>query len=239
MSILRFAGILSFIQIAMAAFSQSNYTIQSMDTIRYTGIKVDYRYLVRMPENQKEGELLPLIVFLHGSGERGDDPELLKVHGPWKFADSRPDFPFMIVAPQCKRDLTWEAVSLDLFLDEIMLRYPIDSTRIYLTGLSRGGFGVWDWVLYHPERFAAIAPICGASNYHLLCVNILAGTPAWIFHGGKDNIIPVEFSEKLAKSLDDFGAEVRTTIYPEAGHDSWTETYLNPELYDWFLRHRR
>jgi len=218
--------------------SQEQYIPSEIHETITVQIGVDYKYLVRQPVSQiAKNERLPLIIFLHGSGERGNSLEMVKIHGPWNYADRHSDFPFIIVAPQCKEGQTWEPASLDLLLDRIIRDFPVDTSRMYLTGLSRGGFGVWDWVLYRPHRFAAIAPICGASNYHVLTANILKDIPAWIFHGKLDNIIPVTFSENLVKELQRLGADVRLTVYPDAGHDAWTETYLNAELYEWFLQY--
>ena len=202
-------------------------------------VKVDYKYILEYPRNQPTGKLLPLIIFLHGSGERGDSIDLVRVHGPWYFASENDDFPFIILAPQCREGETWEPDKLDLFLDEIIASHPVDTNRIYLTGLSRGGFGTWDWAFYRPDRFAAIAPICGASNYHVLNANILKDIPAWVFHGALDDVIPIDFSANLVKRIKSLGGEIKFTVYPYAGHDSWTETYMNPELYKWFLSHRK
>ncbi len=188
-------------------------------------VQVEFNYILQFPKTVADGQLIPLIIFLHGSGERGDSVDLVRVHGPWYFATDNEDFPFMILAPQCKEGETWEPIKLDLLLDEIVTKQPVDLNRIYLTGLSRGGFGVWDWALYRPDRFAAIAPICGASNYHVLTANKLKGIPAWVFHGALDDVIPVEFSANLVKRLRSLGADVQFTVYPYAGHDSWTETY--------------
>lgn len=223
----------------MLISAQNNIIKSEISKIQNKKIKIDYDYILQMPKNQTPGQLLPLIIFLHGSGERGDSVELVMVHGPWNYANAHEDFPFMILAPQCRAGETWDPVTLDLLLDDVTGNYPVDTNRIYLTGLSRGGFGVWDWVLYRPQRFAAIAPICGASNYHVLTANILKSTPSWVFHGALDNTIPVEFSANLVKHLLNFGAEVKFTVYPYAGHDSWTETYLNAELYSWFLSHSK
>ncbi len=223
----------------MLLSAQNNIIKSRINKNSTLSIKLDYSYILQLPKNQTKGELLPLIVFLHGTGERGDSVELVMVHGPWNYANAHEDFPFIILAPQCKEGKTWDPVTLDLLLDELIVNYPVDTNRIYLTGLSRGGFGVWDWVLYRPQRFAAIAPVCGASNYHVLNANILKDTPSWVFHGALDNTIPMEFSANLVKHLLSIGAEVKFTVYPYAGHDSWTETYLNDELYSWFLNHSR
>jgi predicted peptidase len=223
----------------MMISSQNNMLKSSINKTSGLEVEVTFNYILQFPKNLTPGEPIPLIVFLHGSGERGDSVDFVRVHGPWNYAISHEDFPFMILAPQCKEGETWEPVKLDLLLNEIISSHPVDTSRIYLTGLSRGGFGTWDWALYRPERFAAIAPICGASNYHVLVANKLKDIPAWIFHGALDDIVPVTFSANLVSKLRSLGSDVKFTVYPDAGHDSWTETYMNGELYKWFLSHRK
>ncbi len=181
-------------------------------------------------------ESWPLIVFLHGAGERGDDVERVKVHGPPKIAQAK-NLPFVVVAPQCKRNRWWEPVSLDGFLDEIVRRYKVDEDRIYLTGLSMGGFGTWSWAGYAPDRFAAIAPICGGGDP--IMAYRIGKLPTWVFHGAKDSVVPLQRSEEMVEALKKRDGDVRFTVYPEANHDSWTESYNNPELYAWFLQHKR
>jgi predicted peptidase len=225
--------------IPIFAFAQENVMKSQINKSKSIDIKVDYKYILEFPKNRPTGQLMPLIIFLHGSGERGDSVDLVRVHGPWNYVERHEDFPFMILAPQSKEGESWNPVTLDLLLDDVIANNPVDTNRIYLTGLSRGGFGVWDWVLYRPDRFAAIAPICGASNFHVLAANKLKDTSAWVFHGALDDIIPIEFSANLVKELRSLGADVNFTVYPYAGHDSWTETYINPELYKWFLSHRK
>ena len=223
----------------MLVSGQNRVLKSSFSKTASVDVQVDFNYILQFPKTVVDGQLMPLIVFLHGSGERGDSVDLVRVHGPWYFATDNEDFPFMILAPQCKEGETWEPLKLDLLLNEVIANQPVDTNRIYLTGLSRGGFGVWDWTLYKPDRFAAIAPICGASNYHILVANKLKNVPAWVFQGALDDVIPVEFSANLVKRLRSLGADVKFTVYPYAGHDSWTETYMNPELYKWFFSHRK
>lgn len=228
-----------FIALPIIMTAQENIIKSEMNRTVTKFIRVELQYLLEYPKTIQSGQPLPLIVFLHGSGERGDSIDLVRVHGPWYYAEHYSDFPFMILAPQCEEGETWEPVKLDLLLDEIIASYPVDTSRIYLTGLSRGGFGTWDWALYRTDRFAAIAPVCGASNYHVLNANKLKDIPVWVFHGALDDVIPVSFSAELVKKLRSLGADVKFTVYPDAGHDSWTETYMNPELYKWFLSHRK
>lgn len=173
-------------------------------------------------------------------GERGDgNLELIKVHGIPKIVDQRPDFPFVAVSPQCPRDSWWssEIESLNALLDEIVATHAVDPRRIYLTGLSMGGFGAWALGMAYPRRFAAIAPICGGGSPHL--VSALKDVPVWAFHGAKDTVVPPEESQQMVDALKACGGDVRFTLYPDADHDSWTETYENPALYEWFLSHAR
>lgn len=197
------------------------------------------KYLLFLPENYNEQEKeWPVILFLHGAGARGDDLEKVKVHGPPKIVATKKDFPFIVLSPQCPEDQWWTD-SLDLLinlLDDITAQYKVDKDRIYLTGLSMGGFGTWALASRYPDRFAAIAPICGGA----LQTNAYALTdmPVWIFHGARDTTIPVQRSQEMYDLLIKRGGNVKITIYPNANHDSWTQTYNNQELYDWFLQNK-
>lgn len=203
--------------------------------------KVSLDYLLFLPkdygvETQKEW---PLILFLHGAGERGDDLELVKVHGIPKIVEQKEDFPFIAVSPQCPEFSWWthEVEALNALLDKIVETYAVDEDRIYLTGLSMGGFGSWELAMKYPDRFAAIAPICGGGEPEKVCV--LKEVPVWVFHGAKDETVPLKRSKEMVEALKACDGNVKFTVYPDAGHDSWTETYDNPELYKWFLKHTR
>lgn len=195
-------------------------------------------YLLFLPQDyEKDKRSWPLMVFLHGAGERGDDLELVKRNGPSKIVEEKKDFPFILLSPQCPQGEWWSFEILNLLLDEVISQYRIDEGRIYLTGLSMGGFGTWHFAAEHPERFAAIAPICGGGPVDQACK--IRELPVWVFHGARDNVVPIEQSEEMVTALKECGGDVKFTVYPEAGHDSWTAAYNNPELYDWFLSHRR
>jgi predicted peptidase len=196
------------------------------------------KYLLYLPENYKSSEKKwPLLLFLHGAGERGNDLEILKKHGPPKLIAQRDSFPFVIVSPQCQKNKRWETKYLAALLDDIIQKYEIDENRIYLTGLSMGGFGTWALAMEYPEKFAAIAPVCGGGDVRQ--VDKIQNLPAWVFHGAKDKVVPPERSKEMVKALKKIGGIVKFTLYPEAGHDSWTQTYENPELYKWFLQYRK
>lgn len=201
---------------------------------------VSINYLLFLPEDYgKTDQPWPLMMFLHGAGERGDDLNQVKVHGPAKIVESKKDFGFIVVSPQCSKNTWWpnETDALINLLDEIINCCNVDRDRVYLTGLSMGGYGTWTLACKYPNRFAAIAPICGGGEP--LLSGQLKHIPTWAFHGAKDNVVPLEKSEEMVKAVQAAGGDAKLTVYPEAGHDSWTETYDNPELYEWFLKHRR
>lgn len=196
-------------------------------------------YLLFLPEDYgKHEKNWPLMLFLHGAGERGNDLQLVKKHGPPKIVEKQKDFPFIVVSPQCPEGRWWND-DLDVLinlLDEIEARYDVDRDRVYLTGLSMGGYGTWALGSRYPDRFAAIVPICGGGTLPMAFG--LANVPVWAFHGGKDQTVPAEESQQMVELINKRGGNAKLTIYPDAGHDSWTETYDNPELYDWLLEHR-
>ena len=197
-------------------------------------VQVNMNYLIYLPEGYDRGAATwPLVLFLHGAGERGRDIDLVKKHGPPKLVAAGKTFPFILVSPQCPDGQFWSTPVLDALLEDVQDRYRVDPARIYVTGLSMGGGGTWDLAIRYPDRFAAIAPICGWGD--TLAVRAIAKVPVWAFHGAKDPVVPVSRSEDLVRSLKASGGNVKLTVYPEAGHDSWTETYDNPGLYTWML----
>lgn len=258
---------------AAAAESQ---TVASFE--RTVTRKVGYTYLLSLPAGYEPagGKTWPLILFLHGAGERGSDPWLVAKHGPPKLI--RGDAPaaapgtgaapapaetpeakarreesakllrenFIVVSPQCPVGVRWDDDAVLALLDEIIAQQKVDLRRVYLTGLSMGGYGTWSVGLKHPQRFAAIVPICGGGNLIDILLtgrgqkSALTTLGVSVFHGAQDPTVPVNESERLVAALKKAGVtDVQLTIYPEARHDSWTETYNNPELYRWLLRHER
>lgn len=196
------------------------------------------RYLVFLPRGYTQtNKRWPLILFLHGVGERGDSLDLVKLHGPPKLVQDWEDFPFVVVSPQAPSGEAWSPDVLTGLLDEVVAKFPIDPDRVYLTGLSMGGYGAWALAIKHPERFAAVVPISGGGNPARVCA--LKDLPVWAFHGARDSVVPVRHSEQMAQALQACGGKVTLTIYPDATHDAWTRTYANPDLYEWLLQHRR
>lgn len=199
-------------------------------------------YLLFLPKDYgTDQRKWPVMMFLHGSGERGDDLNLVKVHGPPKLVEQRPDFPFIVVSPQCPKDRSWngdvQSHLLAELLDSVLTRFNADPERVTVTGLSMGGFGSWTLAARYPNRFAAAVPICGGGDPD--DAQKLKSTPFWVFHGAKDNGVPLKLSEEMVGAIQKVGGNAKLTVYPEAGHDSWTETYQNESVYDWMLAQRR
>lgn len=202
--------------------------------------ELSLNYLLYLPKGYGEKEQKwPLMLFLHGAGERGSDLNKVKVHGPPKIVGAGKDLPFIIVSPQCPDNDWWTQKNEELInlLDDIQQRYDVDAERVYLTGLSMGGYGTWDLASTYPERFAAIVPICGGGKRFFGWR--LKNLPVWAFHGAKDGVVPVRESQEMVEAVKRGGGDAKITIYPEANHDSWTATYDNPGLYEWLLDHRR
>jgi len=231
----------------MQSFSSemsSNKHVKSSDSQKKFSFNITFQmeYLLFLPESyaQSTNQKFPLILFLHGAGERGSNLDSVKRHGIPKIVETNPDFPFIAVSPQCPEDSWWtsELHTINGLIEEVVEKYQVDTSRIYLTGLSMGGFGTWSLASMYPERFAAIAPVCGGGEVRQI-LRSLVEMPIWTFHGQKDDVIPLSRSEEIVTALKKHGSSIKFTIYPEAGHDSWTKTYDNPELYKWFLKHSR
>lgn len=201
--------------------------------------QVSANYLLYLPSEfrQENDRKWPLLIFLHGSGERGDDLAMVKVHGPPREIEAGRTLPFILVSPQVPANGSWDIDLLDAILDELLENLPVDAERVYLTGLSMGGHATWTWAAQRPERFAAIAPVCGSGHLYRACQ--LRTVPVWAFHGDRDDVVPSVQSVAMVKAVQDCGGDARLTLYPDVGHDAWSETYANPGLYEWLLRHRR
>lgn len=220
-----------------ASLTQADQTSARFEKEVTKTIALDY--WLSLPEGYKsEGEKTwPLVVFLHGAGERGDDLTKVVKHGPPKRIEEGDSFPFILVSPQCPKEEWWTEQPVLELIEAIEKTHRVDPSRIYLTGLSMGGYGTWHFACEAPEKFAAIAPICGGGvPYKMRWIKHL---PIWIFHGDADRVVPLDESARLVAALTKHKNEkVKFTIYPEIEHDSWTATYNNPKLYSWMLSHR-
>jgi predicted peptidase len=199
-------------------------------------LKIGYLLFLPKEVSQQKGKR-PLILFLHGSGERGNDNlPLVAVHGPPMIAKKNADFPFVVVSPQCPSEQRWDSKVLLALLNDVIASHDVDPQRIYLTGLSMGGYGSWMLAAAAPNRFAAIVPICGGGNPE--DAGKLKSLPIWVFHGAKDSAVSLKKSEEMVAALKKVGSDVKFTVYPNAGHNSWTATYDNPKLYEWLLKQK-
>jgi predicted esterase len=200
---------------------------------------IEHRYDTLLPKDYEKNpdKRYPLIIFLHGAGERGLDVTWVHAPGPWQYVLSHPELGCILVAPQCDPQSWWMANYVDDFISEVLTKYRVDPDRVYLTGLSMGGFGTWAETCAHPERFAAVAPICGGGDPTQ--APRMKDVPTWVFHGAKDSVVPFARSQEMVDALKAAGSNVKFTVYPEADHDSWSATYSNPEFYAWLLAQRR
>ena len=205
--------------------------------------KETVNYWLFLPNNYKTDadKKFPLLLFLHGMGERGSDLKKVKIHGPPKLLDNPEqvkDWQFITVSPQCPDHHTWSPLQLGLLLDDLETRYAVDKDRIYVTGLSMGGFGTWRLLSLFPDRFAAGVPICGGCHPDM--AKQYAEIPLWVFHGARDSVVPVKMSTEMVEAIRTVcGKQVGLTIYPDVDHNSWTETYNNPSVYRWLLEQNR
>ncbi|MEE2714830.1 MAG: sialate O-acetylesterase [Verrucomicrobiota bacterium] len=211
-------------------------------------------YWLHVPEDEAPAEGWPVLLFLHGAGERGDNLDRVKVHGPPKLIQKVEELSnAVVISPQCPKESWWIARTLMQLLREVIagLGKSVDLNRVYVTGLSMGGYGSWDLLSKYPDFFAAAAPICGGGDIGRLSLNLGAkiqrsfriedlkkvrDIPVWAFHGEKDGVVPQKESEILVAALKAAGNKrVKFTSYPGVNHDSWTRTYANPEFYKWIF----
>ena len=200
---------------------------------------ITVNYLLYLPQDyvKDTSTLWPVLIFLHGSGEAGNDLQKVKVHGPPKLIEQGKQFPFIVVSPQARENEGWEPQVIIRLIKGIQSKYKVDKEKIYLTGLSMGGFGTWNIASKFPSVFAAIAPVCGGGD--TTDVMKLKHVPVWCFHGAKDNVVDPEQSYRMVRALKKYNPDVKLTIYPDANHDSWTQTYDNDSLYTWMLQQKK
>ncbi len=199
--------------------------------------KKELGYALHIPADSKDKK--PLIVFLHGSGEKGTNIELVKVHGPFKYLKTH-ELDAYVLAPQCPENEYWDTEVLYRLIIKIQKEHNIDANRIYLTGLSMGGWGAWNLAFAHPEMFAALVPIAGFVDRVPMIENCkIASMPIRIFHGLLDNVVDVDYSMTIYKKLKECNTNIKLTIFDDAGHDSWTRVYDNNEIYDWMFQQQK
>jgi len=234
-----------------SAFSQSplfkhrHYVSDNGDTLKYRQLISDSDPVTKYP----------LVIFLHGSGERGNDNEAQLQWGVLNFASSRimKTYRPIVIAPQCPKNLKWGNYSqgsnlmqspptkpmelLIELIDKVKKTMPVDPDRIYITGLSMGGMGTYDAIARHPDLFAAAVPVCGRADASQ--ASKIAHIPLWIFHGVLDQSVPSEQSRNMVEALTNAGANPGYTQYPESGHFSWIAAYSDQMMMDWLFRQHK
>jgi predicted peptidase len=252
---------------AAAGVSAEPATIAAPQALTVTRTVVwpaGYDYLLSLPRGYADepARRWPVLVFLHGSGECGTDVKRVAVNGPPKLLSPGATLTdreraaaaflhehFIVVSPQCRSEgIGWEDERVLGVMDDVAARFRVDGGRVYLTGISMGGYGVWNLIWQHADRFAAAVPISAGGSY-LDALNALDGTAphmaelrslaVWAFHGARDDIVPVAEDSRLTEALTKAGGDARVTVDPERGHDVWTTVYADAEVYAWLLRHGR
>lgn len=199
-------------------------------------------YLLHLPERDPASTERPaVLLFLHGRGESNGPLAIVAKWGPPRFAARGDRLPWIVVSPQCPTDSRWAAddqqAGLLALLDHVIERFDADPNRTCLTGLSMGGFGSWRLAADHPERFAAVAPICGGGTPE--DAPKLAKLPIWVFHGTDDQAVAFDQSTRMVEAIQAAGStSIRFTSLEHVGHNSWSAAYATPELWDWFAKHR-
>jgi predicted peptidase len=198
-------------------------------------------YLLYLPKDyQADGEKsFGLMLFLHGRGESNGPLSLVAKWGPPRFAARGDELPWIIVSPQCPRSDNWSSdtqqARLTELLDAVVADYKVNPQRIFLTGLSMGGYGSWTMATRHPERFAAVAPVCGGGKPE--DAEKLKDIPIWVFHGDQDRAVPFQKSVEMVDAIKAAGGEkVLFTTLENIGHNCWSSAYATPELYQWMER---
>jgi predicted peptidase len=227
--------------------------------IAHSKLRMPYRLLT--PRDLNPSATYPLVLFFHGSGERGDDNQKQLQHGVRRFAApaSRAKYPCFVLVPQCpthldKQPIMWTgersmhslklapeaAIPLGAALElmiAIQVKFPVDMDRVYVTGISMGGFASWEALIRYPPKFAAAIPVCGGGDVNH--ADRLRDIPIWAFHGANDSTVPVQCSRSMIEMIEKAGGHPRYTEYPGIGHNSWDRAYAEPELLSWLFSQKR
>ena len=214
---------------------------QLIEGEEYTTVSETLRYYLYYPEDYHDNEdtAFPLLLFLHGGGESGQNIEALKTNGPPKLLAEGKQFPFLVLAPQHPYPKKWWNIRAVMeLLETVVEENRVDTNRIYLTGLSRGGSAAWELVVQYPDTFAAMMVVCGMTPVpYAHWIN--KEMPIWVFHGALDNVIPIDQSEKMVAKLKEMGYTVRYTRYEDVAHNAWERAYTTEEVYTWLMTHRK
>ncbi|MEC5166362.1 putative peptidase [Flavobacterium sp. PL11] len=228
---MKYKIILSTLLFSLISFAQSEVVGKIKTEIVY---QQELGYALHIPKDIKEKK--PLIIFLHGSGEKGKDIEKMKIHGPFKYLKTH-ELDAFVLGPQCPENEYWDAEVLYKLILKIQKENNIDPNRIYLTGLSMGAWGAWNLAFAYPETFAALVPIAGfVDRIPMVEPCKIAKIPTKIFHGLLDEVVTVDYSIAIFKKLKACKGNVDLTIFDDANHDSWSRVYDNQEIYDWMFK---
>jgi len=236
-SYIKQASIILCLLLFQGCSAQSQLIADEKETVSVENLQ----YFLYYPKEYEEekNDKFPLLLFLHGGGESGGTLEDLKTNGPPKLLAEGKEFPFLILAPQNPHKRKWwNTRAVVQLLDTIIKNNRVDVNRIYLTGLSRGGGAAWELAVQYPDKFAAMAVVCGMTPVpYAGWIN--KNMPIWVFHGTEDKSIPISESENMVNKLDEMGYNVRFTKYDGVGHNSWVQAYNTEELYNWFMEQKR
>lgn len=207
-------------------------------SLNIAGRREPVRLWLYLPKGYRSStQAWPLLIFLHGSGERGSDLDVVKTHGPPKLVDLGQDLPFILASPQLEAGGAWDAELLHALSLDLQRRLRIDPSRVLATGLSLGGHGVWSWASRYPEDLAGIAPVCGYGDPAAVCKGRLV--PVRAYHGDADTVVPLSQQQACVDALRQCGGIAKLIVFPGVGHDSWTPAYQDPALVPWLLSQRR
>ena len=234
--------VLSIILIFDLTYGEGNMKEMSQLFKKSNQGEVDLNYLLYFPDGYDSSRKnFPLVLFLHGAGERGDDLEKIKIHGIPKRITEGAVFPFICIAPQCPEEGYWDrpeyVSSLIALVNEVEIQHRVDSNRIYGTGLSMGGLGILAMAIREPNLFSAVIPICGGAD--MKNIHRLDNLPIWLFHGDRDDVIPLDNSILIYQALRSRNDHVLLTVYGDVYHDSWSQTYEDEAIYEWLLKYER
>ncbi len=242
---LLFAAVFAFCALSLPSRADEKpapgaQTPQTQEVEGDKGAKTTVSYLLALPpaSEAKPAGGYPLMLFMHGAGERGSDLNLVKKHGPPKLVGKNPELnKFIIVSPQCPTGGRWDVVAMKGLIDHIASTQPVDKNRIIITGLSMGGYGTWAMLAKYPNLAAAAVPICGGGKPETAA--LFKDVPIHCYHGAKDPTVPQKQSDDMIEALKKAGGKPEYTVFPDAAHDSWTAAYSDPKLFAWMLAQKK
>ncbi len=261
LTLLSFTAVLSIFLSPGQAEAQDTDLYQQKTYLAKNGTEIPYRILY--PAGFDPSKKYPLVLFLHGAGERGNDNRAQLVHGSSLFLEKQSQFPAIVILPQCPKDRYWSSVKIDrsqpkykfeydykstketpelsavmALLKDLSRKHKIDRNRIYVMGLSMGGMGTFEAITRHPRVFAAAIPICGGGDPSL-AGNFAKKVPLWVFHGAEDAVVHADYSREMVKATESAGGKVKYTEYPGVNHNSWDNAFAEPELLPWLFSQKK